>query len=150
MTDLLEGEYDASPSAWVRDQVELYESTGGKEGWYLQGREDWPIVVITSRGAKSGKLRKNPVMRVEKDGAYLAVASKGGAPDNPVWYYNFLADPVVQVQDGPAPELYRARLLEPGAERDEWWALACSVYEPYVEYQQKTDRLIPLFVLERI
>lgn len=150
MTDLLEGEYEPSTQQWVRDQVELYERTGGKEGWHLADREDWPIVVITSKGAKSGKLRKNPVMRVEKDGAYLAVASKGGAPDNPTWYYNFLANPVVQLQDGPEPALYRARLLEPGPERDEWWERACAVYDPYVEYQQKTDRLIPLFVLERV
>lgn len=150
MTDLLDGTYVPSVQQWVRDQVALYESTDGAEGWYLRDREDWPIVVITSQGAKSGRLRKNPVMKVEHDGVYLAVASKGGAPTNPVWYHNFLAHPVVQLQDGPEPALYRARLLEPGPERDEWWERACKAYEPYIEYQQKTDRLIPLFALEPI
>jgi deazaflavin-dependent oxidoreductase (nitroreductase family) len=151
MTDLLEGEYEPSPEQWVRDQVELYESTGGKEGAILRGRPDWPIVVITSVGAKSGKLRKNPVMRVEHDGSYLAVASKGGAPEHPVWYHNFLANPVVQVQDGPEPRLYRARLLEDGTEYDQWWERAVSVYEPYAEYKPRAEaagRTIPLFVLE--
>lgn len=153
MTDLLQGEYEPSPSAWVRDQVDLYESTGGKEGWHLADREDWPIVVITSVGAKSGKLRKNPVMRVEKDGAYLAVASKGGAPEHPVWFHNFLANPVVQLQDGAEPALYRARLIEDQDEYDAWWDLAVSVYEPYAEYKPRAEaagRTIPLFVLEPV
>ena len=153
MTDLLEGEYQPSPAPWVRDQVELYESTGGKEGWYLQDRQDWPIVVITSKGAKSGKLRKNPVMRVEHDGAYLAVASKGGAPEHPVWYHNFLANPVVQLQDGPEPALYRARLIEDQSEYEAWWERGVEVYEPYAEYRPRAEaagRTIPLFVLERI
>jgi deazaflavin-dependent oxidoreductase (nitroreductase family) len=153
MTDLLDGEYQPSPAQWVRDQVDLYESTGGKEGWYLQDRQDWPIVVITSQGAKSGKLRKNPVMRVEHDGAYLAVASKGGAPEHPTWYHNFLAHPVVQLQDGPEPALYRARLIEDQSEYDEWWQRAVEVYEPYAEYKPRaeaTGRRIPLFLLERI
>jgi deazaflavin-dependent oxidoreductase (nitroreductase family) len=152
MTDLLEGEYQPSPAQWVRDQVELYESTGGKEGWHLADRTDWPIVVITSKGARSGKLRKNPVMRVEHDGSYLAVASKGGAPEHPVWYHNFLADPVVQLQDGPEPALYRARLIEDQDEYDEWWQRAVAVYEPYAEYKPRaeaTGRTIPLFVLEQ-
>ena len=91
----LSGEYEPSPEQWVRDQVEQYEATGGQEANILRGRPEWPIVVITSRGAKSGKLRKNPVMRVEKDGVYAAVASKGGAPKHPTWYYNFLAHPEV-------------------------------------------------------
>jgi deazaflavin-dependent oxidoreductase (nitroreductase family) len=98
---------------------------------------------------KSGKLRKNPVMRVEKDGVYAAVASKGGTPENPDWYHNFVADPVVQLQDGPEPKLYRARIAE-GAERAEWWERAAAVYAPYNEYQQNTDREIPVFVLEPI
>jgi deazaflavin-dependent oxidoreductase (nitroreductase family) len=153
MTDLLEGEYQPSPEQWVRDQVDLYESTNGQEGNILQGREDWPIVVITSKGAKSGKLRKNPVMRVEHDGAYLAVASKGGAPEHPTWYYNFLANPVVQLQDGPEPKLYRARLIEDQAEYDDWWERGVAVYEPYAEYKPRAEaagRTIPLFVLEPI
>jgi deazaflavin-dependent oxidoreductase (nitroreductase family) len=143
----LEGEYEPSPEAWVRDQVALYESTDGALGTTLRGV---PVVVITSRGAKSGKLRKNPVMRVEHEGSYAAVASKGGAPEHPVWYYNFIADPIVQLQDGPEPALYKARLLEPGPERDEWWARCCDAYEPYIEYQTKTDRLIPVFLLEKM
>ena len=153
MTDLLEGEYEPSPADWVRNQVETYESTGGKEAWHLADREDWPIVVITSKGAKSGKLRKNPVMRVERDGAYLAVASKGGAPEHPVWYHNFLANPVVQLQDGPEPALYRARLIEDQSEYEAWWERGVEVYEPYAEYRPRAEaagRTIPLFVLERI
>jgi deazaflavin-dependent oxidoreductase (nitroreductase family) len=149
---LLEGEYEPSTEQWVRDHVDLYERTGGKEGWHLPDRTDWPIVVITSRGAKSGRLRKNPVMRVEKDGKYLAVASMGGAPKHPVWYYNFLADPVVELQDGPEPKLYKARLIE-GEEYDEWWDLAVSVYEPYAEYKPRAEaagRTIPLFLLEPV
>ena len=152
MTDLLEGEYQPSTQQWVRDQVDLYESTGGKQGWHLRDREDWPIVVITSVGAKSGKLRKNPVMRVEHDGAYLAVASQGGAPKHPVWYHNFLANPIVQLQDGPEPRLYRARLID-GAEYDEWWDRAVAVYSPYADYKPRAEasgRTIPLFVLEPV
>jgi deazaflavin-dependent oxidoreductase (nitroreductase family) len=145
----LEGEYEPSTWGWVRKQVETYERTGGREAFLLQNRPGWPIVVITSRGAKSGKLRKNPVMRVEKDGVYAAVASKGGEPTHPVWYYNLLAHPVVQLQDGPEPHLYRARLAE-GAERDEWWERSVAQYKPYASYQAKTDRLIPVFLLERI
>jgi deazaflavin-dependent oxidoreductase (nitroreductase family) len=153
MTDLLQGEYAPSAQQWVRDQVDLYESTDGKEGWHLPDREDWPIVVITSVGARSGKLRKNPVMRVEHDGRYLAVASKGGAPQHPVWYHNFLANPVVQLQDGTAPALYRARLIEDQGEYDEWWKRAVEVYEPYAEYKPRAEaagRTIPLFVLDPV
>ncbi len=149
----LTGEYEPSPTQWVRDQVELYESTGGTEGWYLRGREDWPIVVITSVGATSGKLRKNPVMRVEKDGVYAAVASYGGAPQHPVWYHNFVANPVVQLQDGPEPGLYRARLIEDPAEYDEWWQRAVEIYEPYAEYKPRAEaagRTIPVFLLEPV
>ncbi len=145
----LHGEYEPSTTAWVREQVEAYEASGGQEANTLRGRPEWPIVVVTSRGARSGKLRKNPVMRVESGGVYAAVASKGGAPEHPVWYYNFLADPVVQVQDGAEPRLYRARLAE-GAEREEWWQRSVALYAPYAEYQEKTDRLIPVFLLEPI
>jgi deazaflavin-dependent oxidoreductase (nitroreductase family) len=145
----LEGEYEPSPAQWVRDQVEQYEASGGKEANILQGKPEWPIVVITSKGAKSGKLRKNPVMRVEKDGVYAAVASKGGTPENPTWYYNFIEHPEVELQDGPEPHLYRARVAE-GAERAEWWERAVAQYAPYAEYQEKTDREIPVFLLERV
>ena len=149
MTDLLEGEYEPSAAQWVRDQVATYEASGGKEGNILRGRPDWPIVVITSRGVKSGKLRKNPVMRVEKDGVYVAIASVGGAPNNPAWVANFEADPVVQLQDGPEPALYRARLAE-GDERQEYWDHAVATWSTYASYQEKTDRQIPVFLLEKI
>ena len=145
----LDGEYEPSPSKWVRDQVATYEASGGAEANTLRGRPDWPIVVITSRGSTSGKLRKNPVMRVEHDGVYAAVASQGGAPEHPAWFHNFVADPVVALQDGPEPHLYRARIAE-GAERAEWWERAVAAYAPYAEYQRKTDREIPVFLLERV
>ncbi len=149
MTDLLEGEYEPSSAQWVRDQVATYEASGGQEGNVLRGRADWPIVVVTSRGSKSGKLRKNPVMRVEKDGVYVAIASVGGAPRNPAWVANFEAHPVVQLQDGPEPALYRARQVE-GEERQQWWDLAVATWSTYASYQEKTDRKIPVFVLEPV
>ncbi|WP_028474599.1 nitroreductase family deazaflavin-dependent oxidoreductase [Nocardioides alkalitolerans] len=140
----LKGEYEPSPSDWVREQVETYEKSGGTEGTTLQGV---PVVVITSVGASSGKLRKNPVMRVEHDGVYLAVASKGGAPEHPAWYANFVAHPIVELQDGPDKREYVARIVE-GDERTSWWERAVRVWPAYDEYQTKTDRQIPLFVLE--
>ncbi|MFL6088758.1 MAG: nitroreductase family deazaflavin-dependent oxidoreductase [Aeromicrobium sp.] len=147
--DLLEGEWEPGSLDWAVNQVRAYEASGGAEANTLPDHPEWPIVVITSRGAKSGKLRKNPVMRVEHDGSYAAVASKGGAPENPSWYANFVANPVVQLQDGAEPGLYRARMVE-GAERAEWWERAAAVYAPYNEYQENTDREIPVFVLEPI
>ena len=145
----LEGEYEPSQWDWVRNQVEEFEASNGQKANILQGRPDWPIVVITSKGAKSGKLRKNPVMRVEHDGVYAAVASKGGTPENPTWYYNFLEHPEVDLQDGADKATYRARVAE-GAERAEWWERAVKQYAPYAEYQEKTDREIPVFLLERV
>ncbi|MGZ8528844.1 MAG: nitroreductase family deazaflavin-dependent oxidoreductase, partial [Candidatus Limnocylindrales bacterium] len=145
----LTGTYEPSPAQWVRDQVEQYEASGGREANILRGNPDWPIVVITSRGARSGKLRKNPVMRVEHDGVYAAVASKGGSPEHPTWYHNFLAHPEVDLQDGPEPHPFRARLAE-GAERAVWWERAVAQFAPYAEYQEKTDREIPVFILERV
>lgn len=144
----LQGEYEPSSQKWVRDQVAAYEASGGREANTLQGGND-PIVVITSIGAKSGKLRKNPVMRVEKDGVYVAIASKGGAPENPSWYANFVAHPEVDLQDGPEPKPYRARLVE-GDERRQWWDLAVTTWPTYASYQEKTDREIPVFVLEPV
>lgn len=144
----LHGEYEPSPSEWVRDQVEEFESSGGQRGNILRGNPDWKVVVITSRGAKSGKLRKNPVMRVERGGTYVAVASLGGAPQNPVWYHNFLAHPEVDLQDGPEKHTYVARVLE-GEERAEWWAHAVATWDTYAEYEKKTERQIPVFLLER-
>jgi F420H(2)-dependent quinone reductase len=145
----LEGEYEPSPEQWVRDQVEQYERSGGREANVLRGHPEWPIVVITSKGARSGKLRKNPVMRVEHDGVYAAVASKGGTPEHPTWFHNFVAHPEVELQDGPEPHPYRARIAE-GEERAEWWERAVRQYPPYAEYQRNTDREIPVFLLERI
>jgi deazaflavin-dependent oxidoreductase (nitroreductase family) len=141
----LTGEYEPSTQQWVRDQVDKYESSGGTEGTDLRGM---PVVLLTSKGARSGKLRKTPLMRVEHDGDFVVVASQGGAPKHPVWYYNVKADPHVEIQDGPEKSDRIARELS-GAERDEWWKRAVAAYPDYADYQTKTDRIIPLFVLER-
>ena len=143
----LQGEYVPSKAKWVRDQVEKFEATDGAEANTLRDT-GYPIVVITSRGAKSGNLRKNPVMRVERDGIYVAIASKGGADDQPEWYYNFLEHPEVELQDGAEAHTYTARVLE-GDERADWWEHAVATWPTYGEYQTKTDRQIPLFLLER-
>jgi deazaflavin-dependent oxidoreductase (nitroreductase family) len=142
----LQGEYEPPVAQWVRDQVEEYESSGGTRGVMLQGR---PTVIITSKGARSGKLRKNPVMRVEHDGSYLAVASKGGAPDNPSWYRNLAEHPLVELQDATAKGDYTARELS-GDERATWWKRAVEAFPNYAEYQEKTDRQIPVFLLEPV
>ena len=142
----LQGTYVPSPADWVREQVERFEATNGAEANTLRDTGD-PIVVITSVGAKSGNLRKNPVMRVERDGKYVAVASKGGAPEQPEWYYNFVAHPVVELQDGPVKKTYDVRVLS-GDERAEWWDHAVATWPTYASYQQKTDREIPVFLLE--
>ena len=144
----LEGEYEPSSSEWVRNQVAEYEASNGERANTLPDHPEWPIVVITSVGHKSGKLRKNPVMRVEKDGVYAAVASKGGAPEHPEWYHNFVANPHVDLQDGSEPHEYVARVAE-GDERAEWWERCVAAYSPYAEYQENTDREIPVFLLER-
>ena len=142
----LAGEYEPSPQQWVRDQVELYESSGGTEGTTLLDT-GMPVVVVTSRGASSGKIRKTPLMRVEHDGIYALVASQGGAPTHPLWYANLLADPHVELQDGPRKDDRVARQVE-GAERALWWERAVDAYPPYAEYQERTDRIIPVLVLE--
>lgn len=144
----LEGEYEPSPTQWVREQVELYESSGGTEGTTLMDT-GMPVILLTTLGAKSGSIRKTPLMRVEHDGRYAAVASLGGAPKHPVWYHNVKADPRVELQDGPAKRDFRAREVT-GAEKDEWWERAVAAYPPYADYQKKTDRVIPLFVLEPV
>lgn len=143
----VDGEYVPSPAVWVRDQVDEYETSGGTKGTTLQGTE-LPVVIVTNRGAKSRAVRKTPVMRVEHDGSYAAVASKGGAPEHPLWYYNLRANPRVEVQDGAQKWEMTARELT-GDERDVWWQRAVAAYPPYAEYQQKTARLIPVFVLEK-
>jgi F420H(2)-dependent quinone reductase len=142
----LEGQYEPSAAEWVRNQVTKYEATGGAEANTVLNR---PIVVITSRGHTSGKLRKNPVMRVEKDGVYAAVASQGGAPDHPTWFHNFVADPIVDLQDGVELKTYKARLAD-GHERAEWWERAVAAFPNYAQYQKKTDREIPVFLLEPV
>lgn len=144
----LTGEYEPSTYKWVREQVAEFEASGGTRATTLARTGD-PIVVITSVGARSGKLRKNPVMRVEHNGRYLAVASKGGADDDPVWAHNLRAYRQVELQDGPDKGTYTVRELSPGPERDQWWQRAVETWSTYAEYQEKTDRLIPLFLLER-
>jgi F420H(2)-dependent quinone reductase len=142
----VDGEYEPSPAAWVRDQVEIYEGSGGTQGLTLR-ETGLPVVIVTNLGAKSGKVHKTPVMRVEHGGLYAMVASKGGAPENPLWYYNVRANPLVELQDGPHKQDMVAREIS-GAERAEWWERAVAAYPPYAEYQQKTAREIPVFVLE--
>ncbi|MDO9377716.1 MAG: nitroreductase family deazaflavin-dependent oxidoreductase [Nocardioidaceae bacterium] len=140
----LTGEYEPSPSEWVRDQVELYESSGGTEGTTMQGK---PVIVLTTLGARSGKVRKTPLMRVEHDGAYAVVASKGGADTHPVWYHNIVAEPHVELQDGPVRQDMTAREVD-GDERAAWWERAVEAWPAYADYATRTDRVIPLFVLE--
>jgi len=142
----VEGEYEPSTRAWVREQVEQYESSGGTRGTTLRDT-GLPVVIITNRGARSGNLRKTPVMRVEHDGRYAAVASQGGAPTHPFWYYNLRADPLVELQDGPRKQDMAAREVT-GDERAQWWERAVAAYPPYAEYQERTARQIPVFVLE--
>jgi F420H(2)-dependent quinone reductase len=142
------GEYVPSPAEWVRDQVEVYERSGGREANTLRDT-GLPVVIVTMRGNRSGNVRKIALMRVEHDGEYALVASKGGAPKHPVWYYNLKAHPdEVVIQDGPEPFDAQVRELS-GAERAEWWQRAVAAYPPYAEYQERTDREIPVFVATR-
>ena len=144
----LTGTYVPSTAAWVRDQVDLYERTGGKEGATLR-ETGIPVVLVTMRGAKSGDLRKIALMRVEHDGEYALVASMGGAPKNPAWYANLVADPAVAIQDGPTP--FDATVREvTGDERAAWWARSVAVFPSYADYALKTDRTIPVFVASRL
>jgi F420H(2)-dependent quinone reductase len=141
----LKGEYEPSPAQWVRDQVAAYEASGGTEANTLR-ETGIPIIVVTTLGVKSGKIRKIPLMRVEHDGEYALVASKGGAPAHPVWYYN-LKDNTgpIEIQDGRAPREFEVREAS-GDERATWWERAVAAFPPYAEYQAKTDRQIPVFV----
>ncbi|MET7717149.1 nitroreductase family deazaflavin-dependent oxidoreductase [Streptomyces sp. NPDC005407] len=140
----LEGEYEPSPEKWVRDQVETYESSGGTKGTTMRGM---PVIILTTRGAKSGKIRKSPLMRVEHEGRYAVVASLGGAPKHPVWYHNVVADQRVELQDGPVRKDMKAREVT-GDEKALWWERAVAAYPDYADYQKKTDREIPVFVVE--
>jgi F420H(2)-dependent quinone reductase len=144
----LDGENEPSPAQWVRDQVEEYEASGGQRANTLRDT-GLPVVIVTTRGNKSGRIRKTPLMRVEHDGEYVLVASKGGAPSHPVWYYNLKSDPAaVVIQDGPEPFAATVRELD-GDERALWWDRAVAAYPPYAEYQEKTDRTIPVFLATR-
>jgi len=140
----LEGEYAPSTKDWAREQAEQYEASGGTEATTLKGM---PVVVVTSRGNRTGKLRKTPLMRVEHDGSYAAVASLGGAPQHPVWYYNLVAEPRVELQDGTVKRDMVAREVT-GEEKTKWWERAVAAYPDYADYQAKTEREIPVFVLE--
>jgi F420H(2)-dependent quinone reductase len=142
----LQGEYEPSPEKWVRDQVEGYESSGGARHNTLRDT-GLPVVIVTSLGARSGKVRKTPLMRVEHDGRYALVASQGGAPNHPTWYFNLVEHPHIELQDGPAPRDMTVRLLE-GEEKAEWWERAVAAFPPYADYQKKTDREIPVFLAE--
>ncbi|NUP49933.1 MAG: nitroreductase family deazaflavin-dependent oxidoreductase [Catenulispora sp.] len=136
-------EYAPSPRDYVRETVELYEKSGGTQGNTMMGK---PIIILTTTGAKSGKIRKTPLMRVEHDGSYAVVASLGGAPKNPVWYYNITANPEVELQDGATKRRYVAHEAT-GEEKEQWWERAVEAWPDYDNYQSKTDRVIPLFVL---
>lgn len=142
----LQGEYAPSTSDWARTQAELYEATGGAEGGDLRGM---PVIVLTTVGAKTGMLRKTALMRVEHNGVYAVVASLGGAPKHPVWYFNIVKQPHVELQDGAVKRDYLAREVT-GEEKAVWWERAVAAYPPYEEYQQKTERTIPVFVLEPV
>lgn len=142
----LDGVYEPSSAQWVRDQVERYESSGGTEGTTLLDT-GLPVVIVTHRGAATGRLRKTPLMRVEHDGVYALVASQGGAPTHPHWYANLLADPHIELQDGPERRDRTVRQVE-GDERARWWERAVAAYPPYADYQERTDRVIPVLVAE--
>jgi F420H(2)-dependent quinone reductase len=144
----LDGNYVPSPAQWVRDQIDLYERTGGKEGNTLR-ETGLPVIIVTTRGAKSGDIRKIALMKVEHDGEYALVASMGGAPKNPVWYYNLKADPeAVMIQDGPEPFDAVVREID-GDERATWWERSVAAFPPYADYANKTDRVIPVFIASR-
>jgi deazaflavin-dependent oxidoreductase (nitroreductase family) len=142
----LHGEYEPSPSDRARKQVEEYENSGGTRGNTMIGL---PVIILTTKGAKSGKLRKTPLMRVERDGEYAVVASLGGAPKHPVWYHNVKSNPEVELQDGPVKQDYVAREVT-GEEKARWWEIAVEAFPNYAEYQRKTDRQIPVFVLSPV
>ena len=142
----LQGEYEPSAVDWVREQVEAYESSGGTEALTLRDT-GLPVIIVTSVGARSGKLRKNPLMRVEHDGRYLAVGSQGGAPTDPHWVRNLREHPQVEVQDGPSKWDMTARELS-GEERAQWWDRAVEAFPNYAQYQKRTERLIPVFLLQ--
>ncbi|MDT7606393.1 MAG: hypothetical protein QOG96_896 [Pseudonocardiales bacterium] len=142
----LEGHCEPSPVDWVRKQVEQFESSDGREGNTMK---DLPVIVLTTKGARTGNIRKSPLMRVEHDGKYLIVASLGGAPSHPVWYHNAVANPTVEIQDGATRQDMATRELD-GDEREVWWKRAVDAFPPYAEYQEKTSRVIPILICEPV
>ncbi len=140
-------EYIPSPTEWVRNQVELYESSGGTEGTSLNGLA---VIIVTNKGRKTGAIRKTPLMRVADGDNYVLVASRGGAPTHPVWYYNLQADPNVEIRDGVDVHSMKVREVEDSAERQRLWDIAVEAFPPYQEYQDKTDRSIPVFIAEPV
>ena len=140
-------QYIPSPTDWVADQVELYEGSGGTEGLTLRDT-GLPVIVVTHRGRKTGAIRKTPLMKVADRDSYVLVASKGGAPQHPAWFHNLKADPNVQIQDETDVYTMRVREVTNSVERNRLWELAVAAYPPYQEYQDKTDRMIPVFIAE--
>jgi deazaflavin-dependent oxidoreductase (nitroreductase family) len=144
----IEGDYEPSPARWVRDQVEAYERSGGREANTLLDT-GLPVIILTTRGNKTGKVRKSPLMRVEHEGEYALVASMGGAPKHPVWYFNLKANPdEVTMQDGPEPFAVEVRELQ-GDEKATWWERAVAAFPPYANYQKRTERQIPVFLARK-
>ena len=140
-------EYIPSPSEWVAEQVELYESSGGTEGLTLR-ETGLPVIIVTNRGRKTGAIRKTPLMKVADGNNYILVASRGGAPKHPLWYYNLRAEPKVEIQDEAKVQSMRVREVVDSAERHRLWDIAVAAYPPYQEYQERTERVIPVFVAE--
>ena len=141
--------YVPSPSQWVADQVELYESSGGTKGLTLRDT-GLPVIIVTNHGCKTGAIRKTPLMRVSDGNAYVLIASQGGAPKNPQWYHNLRVDPEVEIRDGTNVNSMRVREIAKGNERNRLWKIAVEAYPPYEEYQQKTKRMIPVFLAEPV
>ena len=141
------GEYIPSTSQWVADQVELYEGSGGTDGITLKDT-GLPVIIVTNQGRKTGATRKTPLMKAVDGDNYILVASRGGAPKHPVWYYNLKADPDVEIRDGTKVQSMRVREVVDSAERQRLWDIAVKAFPPYQEYQEKTDRIIPVFVAE--
>ncbi len=140
-------QYVPSPSKWVADQVDLYESSGGTQGTTLRDT-GLPVIIVTNKGRKTGAIRKTPLMRVSDGENYVLVASKGGAPKHPVWYYNLKENPTVKIRDKDEVRTMKVREVEEGVERERLWAIAVDAYPPYEEYQERADRLIPVFLAE--
>ena len=140
-------EYLPSPRDWVKDQVELYEGSGGTDGLTLRDT-GLPVIIVTNKGAKTGAVRKTPLMKVVDGNSYILVASQGGAPKHPLWYHNLIAEPNVKIQDETQVQSMRVREIGQSAERVRLWDIAVAAFPPYQEYQDKTDRLIPVFLAE--